>query len=182
MNNIFSIWSRRKQGDSGFETLVAPHIENLYRLAYRFYGTRNDAEDLVQELLTRLYPKHREIAAIEHLGAWLNKSLYHLFIDLNRRSKHAPALLDDIGIAVETAPSEQCSPDTSLARQLDYTRLQKALLKLNADQRSLIALHDMEGYNLPDLANLLEIPPGTLKSRLHRARATLRELLAEFDE
>jgi len=65
---------------------------------------------------------------------------------------------------------------------LNYTRLQKALLKLNAEQRSLIALHDMEGYNLPELATLLEIPAGTLKSRLHRARATLRVLLAEIDE
>lgn len=180
MKNIFSIWQGAKQGCSGFEELVAPHIEQLYRLGYRFSGTRHDAEDLVQELLTRLYPRLEELLAIEQLGPWLSKSLYHLFIDQNRRSTRSPVvLMDDMGMDVEAAICVNGGPDISLARQQTYARLEKALFSLNFEQRSLVAMHDMEGYTLPELSEMLSTPLGTLKSRLHRARAALREYLSE---
>ena len=58
-------------------------------------------------------------------------------------------------------------------------QVERAVYRLNPDQRSLVALHDMEGYSLPELANMLDTPVGTLKSRLHRARARLRELIGD---
>lgn len=183
MKNIFSIWQGRKQGSSSFEELVAPHIDRLYRLGYRFSGTRHDAEDLVQELLTRLYPKGKELTAIEALGPWLSKSLYHLFIDQNRRGNRSPvALMDDMGLDIEAAICINGGPDISLARQQTYARLEKALFTLNFEQRSLVAMHDMEGFTLPELAGLLDTPLGTLKSRLHRARASLREKLSDLKD
>lgn len=183
MKNIFSIWRGAKQGGSSFEELVAPHIERLYRLGYRFSGTRHDAEDLVQELLTRLYPKGKELAGIEALGPWLSKSLYHLFIDQNRRGNRSPvALMHDMGMDIETAICINGGPDISLARQQTYACLEKALFTLNFDQRSLVAMHDMEGYTLPELSGMLDTPLGTLKSRLHRARSSLREQLSDLKE
>lgn len=176
MKNIFSIWRGAKQNGSSFEELVAPHIDRLYRLGYRFSGTRHDAEDLLQELLTRLYPKGKELSGIEELGPWLSKSLYHLFIDQNRRStRSSVALMEDMGMDIETAICVNGGPDISLARQQTYARLEKALFTLNFEQRSLVAMHDMEGYTLPELSGMLDTPLGTLKSRLHRARASLRE-------
>lgn len=181
MKNIFSIWQGAKHGSSSFEELVAPHIEPLYRLGYRFSGTRHDAEDLVQELLTRLYPKVKELSAIEKLGPWLSKSLYHLFIDQNRSKTRSPvALMDDMGLDIEAAICVNGGPDISLARQQAYGQLEKALFTLNFDQRSLVAMHDMEGYTLPELSGMLDTPLGTLKSRLHRARASLREQLSDI--
>lgn len=181
MKNIFSIWRGAKQDGSSFEELVAPHIERLYRLGYRFTGTRHDAEDLVQELLTRLYPKGKELSAIEQLGPWLSKSLYHLFVDQNRRTTRSPvALMDDMGLDIETVICVNGGPDISHARQQTYARLEKALFSLNFEQRSLVAMHDMEGYTLPELAGMLDTPLGTLKSRLHRAHASLREQLSDI--
>ncbi len=180
MAKIFSFWRRSKLNPSGFETLVAPHIEPLYRLAYRFCGTQHDAEDLVQELLTRLYPKHQELAGIEQPGPWLKKSLYHLFIDDNRRDIRSPvSLMEDIGLDLDSTASDHRDPQHNLERDMSYQHLEKALLTLSLEQRSLIAMHDMEGYSLPELAAMLETPLGTLKSRLHRARARLRAQLSQ---
>lgn len=184
MKNIFSIWQNKRQGNqtqpSGFEERVAPHIEQLYRLAYRFSGNRYDAEDLVQELLIRMYPRSDELAGIEALGPWLSKSLYHLFIDLHRRKIASPVVLvEDMGMEMATVACGNAAPDEMLARAQTSARLGQALSLLNMDQRTLIAMHDMEGYSLPELSSMLETPLGTLKSRLHRARASLREYLTE---
>ena len=178
MKTIFSIWQR--QDGVSFEALVAPHIERLYRLAYRFSGSQHDAEDLVQELLVKLYPRGKELAGIEKLGPWLAKSLYHLFIDQARRATNSPVVLsEEYGVEMEAVACVNAEPDMHMLQQQHTAKLEKALLTLNVDQRSLIAMHDMEGYTLPELSTLLETPLGTLKSRLHRARAALRDQLTD---
>lgn len=180
MKNIFSIWQARKNPNSGFEELVAPHIDRLYRLGYRFSGTRHDAEDLIQELLVKLYPRSKELSNIEKLGPWLSKSLYHLFIDQTRRMTNSPvALAEGIGIELEAVACVNAGPDEYLVREQRFAKLEQALFTLNFEQRTLVAMHDMEGYTLPELSSMLDTPLGTLKSRLHRARASLREQLSE---
>ena len=180
MKNIFSIWQGHKNADTGFEELVAPHIDRLYRLGYRFSGTRHDAEDLVQELLVKLYPRSKELGNIEKLGPWLSKSLYHLFIDQARRVTCSPVVLsEECGVELEAVACVNAGPDDHMVRQQRILELERALFTLNFDQRTLIAMHDMEGYTLPELTSMLDTPLGTLKSRLHRARASLREQLIE---
>ena len=180
MKNIFSIWQGRKGSGAGFEELVAPHIDRLYRLGYRFSGTRHDAEDLVQELLVKLYPRGKDLASIEKLGPWLSKSLYHLFIDQTRRSTNSPVVLsEEYGVELEAVACVNAGPDVYLARQQQFAKIEKALFSLNFEQRTLVAMHDVEGYTLPELTTMLDTPLGTLKSRLHRARASLREQLSE---
>lgn len=162
---------RRPQED--FDTLVTPHVEQLYRVAYRFTGTRHDAEDLVQELLVRLYPKRNDLRDMEKLGAFLTRSLYNLFIDQVRRNAREPDGVE----AAEPAADPRHGPEMLAEGALLQRRLVTALGALNPDQRALISLHDIEGYSLPELELLLETPVGTLKSRLHRARARMREIL-----
>jgi len=183
MRNIFSIWQARNTEDTGFEELLAPHIDRLYRLAYRFSGNRHDAEDLVQELLVKLYSRSTELNRIEKLGPWLSKSLYHLFIDQSRRITNSPvALAEAVGLELEEVACVNAGPDENMMRQQQFATLEKALFTINLDQRTLIAMHDMEGYTLPELSSMLDTPLGTLKSRLHRARASLREQLTEKQE
>lgn len=173
MTRIFSLFRYRK-GDDAFETLVAPHVERLYRLAYRFTGDRNDAEDLVQELLTHLYPRRAALAQVRDLGPWLARALYHRFVDTWRHRAADPlrGAADEEVLAALADPRADVQRDTLL-----QARLNAALAHLNADQRAVIALHDIEGYTLDELETLLETPLGTLKSRLHRARRELRTLL-----
>jgi len=180
MKNISSIWSRKSSEGDSFEAIVAPHMDRLYRLAYRFSGRRENAEDLVQELLVRMYPRLKELRRVEKPGPWLAKSLYHLFIDETRRENRAPiSLLEDTAIEVENVACVNAGPESSLHKERWLGQVEQAVYRLNPDQRSLIALHDMEGYTLPELSDMLGTPVGTLKSRLHRARSMLREILGK---
>jgi RNA polymerase sigma-70 factor (ECF subfamily) len=166
----------RRRGADDFAQRVGPHLDSLYRLAYRFTGNRHDAEDLVQELLLRLYDQRRRLQDVEELRPWLARSLYHLYIDVLRRHQRTPfAHLDQ-----DDEEHITRLHDTSLQDydDLDYM-LQSALDHLNEKQRSLILFHDVEGYTLVELGQILNQPVGTLKSRLHRARARLRDYLRE---
>lgn len=172
MAQIFSLFQRTK-GNGAFETLLAPHVERLYRLAYRFTGNRSDAEDLVQELLVHLYPRRVELTQVRDLKPWLARILYHRFVDSWRQRTHDPLQgAADEEVLAALADCGDAGSDTLL-----QARLSAALAQLNPDQRALVALHDIEGYTLNELETLLETPLGTLKSRLHRARRELRALL-----
>ncbi|MCB2183744.1 MAG: RNA polymerase sigma factor [Desulfobulbaceae bacterium] len=168
-----------------FEMLVTPHIENMYRLAYRFTGNTADAEDLVQDVLVKVYPRRQEVARIEKLRPWLVKILYRVFVDQHRRAVRSPLRLlkftssndDDFDETLKNIPTEDPGPAEIIDRKLNYSRILQALDLLNDDQRHLCILHDVEGYTLSELVDILNVPLGTLKSRLHRARAALRQQL-----
>ncbi len=166
---------RRRDADD-FEQRVGPHVDGLYRLAYRLTGNRHDAEDLVQELLVRLMDRRRQLREVEDLRPWLARSLYNLYIDTLRSHKRTPfAQLDGEGEEhLAQLPDQHATEPDDLDRPL-----QAALDRLNEQQRSLILFHDVEGYTLMELSQILAQPIGTLKSRLHRARARLRDYLRE---
>lgn len=173
MSKLISLFQRR--GADDFEQLMAPHIERLYRLAYRFCGEVQGAEDLLQELLLKLYPRQRELRRIEQLSPWLARSLYNHFVDTRRREQRTPfhgAVDDEVlaGFPATGFSPEQESEQDDLQRQL-----LQAMEKLSPEQRALVSMHDIEGYTLQELENILDTPIGTLKSRLHRSRKQLRE-------
>ncbi len=175
-----------RPGPSKFEGLVRPHLHSLYSAAYRFLGNTADAEDLVQDVMVKLYPKRNELTKVEKLRPWLMTVLYRTFIDRKRKSNRSPLVLmsgikrDDNSYTdfFEIVASKTSGPSESLEQVFTRNRLQKALGKLNEDQRNVCILHDMEGYTLTELSEILSAPVGTLKSRLHRARARLRNILA----
>lgn len=169
----------KKRQTDPFESLLLPHMESLYRLAYRLSGQQSAAEDLVQDLLIKLYPRVDELQQLEKLRPWLARSLYNLFIDSVRSSKRNPVQggEEELQSALDLAHDPQHRPDRIIEQQQFQVRIQVALKMLNEDQRNLINFHDVEGYTLPELETILDTPLGTLKSRLHRARAKLKDLL-----
>lgn len=171
-----------RKSTSRFEELVRPHIDYLYRLAFRFCGNQEDAEDLVQNLLIKLYPRRAELEEIEKLRPWMVTTLYRMFVDETRKKARTPLeLIDDESAFYETRMSEDDQPDQTLAEDQRIDRMQAAFNRLSEDHRVLMTLHDIEGYRLVELESMLGIPVGTLKSRIHRARARMRDLLdAEF--
>lgn len=176
MKNILPFSGKAKK--QAFDTLLLSHMDQLYRLAYRFCGNRDDAEDLVQDVLIKLYPRGEELLKIEQLGPWLARTLYNHFVDNVRRYQRNPVQLVDSNDAssLDRGGLED-SPDHVFAREQQLERLQILVNQLNPEQRSLLALHDMEGYTLPELVKMLDTPLGTLKSRLFRARNRLKELV-----
>jgi RNA polymerase sigma factor (sigma-70 family) len=179
MSNILP-FAPRREPEADFDTLVRPHVKYLYRLAFRFCGNKDDAEDLVQDLLLKLYPRRVELAEVEKLRPWLTTSLYRMFIDGTRRRARSPIdLVDDENGFYEMVEGDEDRPDDSLVREQQLNHLQKAFERLSEDHRILITLHDIEGYRLTELQEMLDVPVGTLKSRIHRARARMRELLSD---
>lgn len=194
MANITHFWLRLRQGRDkkadAFETVLRPHIRSLYRLAVHYCGNQQEAEELLQEFLFRLYARQREVLTIEKLRPWLARVLYNLFVDRFRREQLRPASFSEIGWEDEAAnesgfiPSLQAEdqPEQEFEQGLTRQRLMSCLQQLPPPQRLLLIMHDVEEYTLQELETILETPLGTLKSRLHRARERLRGMLLDEDK
>ena len=162
-----------------FEALVRPHLEWLYRLAYRYTAQAQDAEDLVQELLVRLYRNPEQLAELNAPRPWLTRSLYNLFIDQWRHRRRTPFghLHQEPWEALFLDQAGGATPESELQSAGLRRLVLEALYRLDAEHRALLVLHDVEGHTLPELADTLGLPLGTLKSRLFRARRKLRRQL-----
>jgi len=164
----------------GFEQLLRPHMPRMYRLACRLTANKSDAEDLFQDVLTKVYVRLDDLALRDDPATWLNRVLYNHFIDNLRRYKRRRLLM----VEESQLPGESMAslaghqqPDSDAERFETLQKLGAALASLSDDHRRVILLHDSEGYKLEEIHELTGDPVGTLKSRLHRARARLRELL-----
>jgi RNA polymerase sigma factor (sigma-70 family) len=164
-----------------FEALILSQYQALFRAAYRMTRSVPDAEDLVQEVCVRAYPRLSELETLDQPRYWLLRVLYRLVVDRSRRydRRNVDALEDldvDALVSGEPDPAEQ-----SDALQ-DRERLERAWQRLSDEERVVLALHDIEGYSLAELNELLGLKQGTLKSRLHRARVRLGKLLRREDK
>jgi len=163
-----------------FEHLVRPHFDRLFRLAWRLAGSKADAEDLFQELLIKAFSKLDELVNIDQPGPWLCRVMYNLYVDDRRRFARQrihtveEGHLPGDGLAGLPGPDD---PVYNNQRIEQLQRLDKALAQLSDEHRLVVLLHDTEGYKLTEIQDLTGVPVGTVKSRLHRARAHLRDIL-----
>ncbi|MEJ2087480.1 MAG: RNA polymerase sigma factor [Gammaproteobacteria bacterium] len=169
------------QERDSFSKQIEPHFDRLFRLAYRLTGSRSDAEDLLQDVMIQLYEQRDALAAVTDLSPWLSRVLYTRFVDNHRARQRRPLTLvgddeDALGVTDTTDPAAMASAGENAAR------LERALARLSDDHRVLVLMHDAEGYTLAEIADITDTPVGTLKSRLSRARARIRELLWDVSE
>lgn len=161
---------------SAFDLLAARHQEMLYRVAYRMLGDHEEAQDAVQEMLVRLTRSLGQYKAEAKFSTWLYRLAVNTCIDIQRRrsklqSAPMPADLE--------APQSQADPDLHCERAFREHLLNQALKQVPEEQRLLLMLRDREGLTNQEVAEILGIGVGTLKARLHRARAALRRVLEE---
>jgi RNA polymerase sigma factor (sigma-70 family) len=172
-----------------FDQLMRGHIRPLYRYAYRWTGDVDLAEDLVQETLTRLFTELPRLREVDVLRPWAARVMYRIFVDWLRRAHRSPVLfvgrsgttgsvLDDDDEDIEAA-DEAWDPAELTERAFERERIAAAWPRLHLQHRVVLSLHEIEGYSLEEVAAIIEAPLGTAKSRLHRARRHLRELLSE---
>lgn len=159
------------------------HIPALYRSAFRWTGSVDRAEDLVQDLLIRLYPRLDELRGLDQVKPWVMRVMYRIFIDQLRRERSSPVQFGlemeqgDDGDGDTGLPAEGMEPDALVDQELTQERIMEAWSKLSEEHRIVLALHDIEEYSLVEIAQMTDSPVGTLKSRVHRARARLKEIL-----
>lgn len=153
---------------------MAPYMDLLFKQAYQYTGSVQDAEDLLQELLVELYQKQDKMRSVSSLKAWLIRCLYNRFVDSYRKQKSTPYLSD---IDDEQTANKVTNNDSPEANYW-HRQVLEGLELLSEAQRMVICLHDIEGHTLTELSEIMDMPVGTLKSHLHRGR---RALLEKFD-
>lgn len=180
--SLINLWHFHRSEKQRFETLVRPHLHRLYRLAYRLTSNREDAEDLLQDMLIKIYPPSRKLLLMNNPASWLSKVLLNQYIDIYRHQQRSPLVsIEDESRFYQLIENAEPQPHEVAERENSVQQLQSALQALNSDQRIAIMLHDIEGYTLEEIQQLQDVPLGTLKSRLSRARSQLQKNLKKME-
>jgi RNA polymerase sigma-70 factor (ECF subfamily) len=173
------------RGDrAAFEVLVRRYQDRLYHTAYRLLGNTDDAQDVVQDAFLNAYQSLHQFKGDARFFTWLYRIAVNSAISLRRRAGRVAGrravLSADLprGTTVEpTDESDGSRPDSALERAEDEQRLRAALDGLTPDHRAVLVLKEIEGRKYETIADVLGVPVGTVRSRLHRARLELRDLL-----
>ena len=158
--------------EPAFAMLVRSHMRRAYAVARAICATHEDAEDAVQDGFLHAYRALERFRPEQAFAAWLNRIVANAALDIGRRRKvrDADALPETLSV-----PAFDPSERSELRR-----RLGTALGVLPDRQRSVLVLHDVEGYTHGEIGSMLGIPEGTARSDLHHARASLRERLRDL--
>jgi len=177
----------QKKNNLEFNKLIQPHMVHINQLAYRLTGNKDDAQDLVQDFLIKVFPRFDTLDQERGIKSWLSRVLYNTYIDQWRKQKNNPIqVVSDINkydMDDETFFNEHICQRFCPAEMLNLSQQQQILIRLlfrlKNEHRIVITMHDIEGYTLPELSEILGVTLGTLKSRLHRARAKLKILIEQ---
>jgi RNA polymerase sigma factor (sigma-70 family) len=163
------------EGVPTWDEIVERHSDRVYRLAYRLTGNRPDAEDLTQEAFVRAF---RSLDSFEpgSVGGWLHRITTNLFLDQARRKQRLrfDALSEERAARLTTG----AEPSESYSDQRFDDDVERALQALPPDFRAAVVLCDVEGLSYEEIATIMGAKLGTVRSRIHRGRAMLREALA----
>ncbi len=174
----------QQREESAFRELLATHGDRIFSLCYRFLGQREEAEDLAQEVFISVFKSIDSFRGDSSLATWLYRiTTNHCKNRLRFLARHAELrnvpLSENAERAAEpgTAAPPPVSPDQSLSAKESEDQLGRAIATLDEEHRILVILRDIEDLSYEQIAEITGVPEGTIKSRLHRARATLRERL-----
>jgi len=168
-----------------FEEEALALADQVYRVARRLVGSREEAEDLVQETYARAFRSWRSYTPGTNLRAWLLRILTNLNIDRGRRVQRSPDLqpLEEgdyyLANKVAEAQGEQALEEERSVERLSQDSIVNALSELPHDFRDVVVLVDIGEFSYADAAQILDVPIGTVMSRLHRGRRRLKAALAE---
>lgn len=171
--------------DSAWEDLVRLHSRRVYGICYRFTGKDSEAQDLTQDVFLRVFRALGSFRSTEgSFTTWLARLTRNLLIDHYRRTRNE-RVTDSIEEQLprfEESHSFHGRADSALAGREAGELLQAALLKLSPELRETIILRDLQEMEYREIAEVLAIPEGTVKSRLNRGRAELARLLRKYKE
>lgn len=175
----------QKQED--FEDEIIPHLDAMYNFALRLTSDPSDAEDLVQDTIVKAYRFFSSYEKGTNAKAWLFRILKNSYINNYRKKSKQPNQVDydEVSTFYETIRAERT--DTSdledkMFRDLIDDDISQALEELPEDFRTVVLLCDVEGFTYEEIANMLDVPIGTIRSRLHRGRNLLKAQLQEYAE
>jgi RNA polymerase sigma-70 factor (ECF subfamily) len=166
--------------DAAWEALVRQHTRRVYGLCYRFTGKDSEAQDLTQDVFLRVFRALGGFRSTEgSFATWLTRLTRNLLIDHYRRTRNERVTdsIEEQLPRVEEGFVSVSRPDAALAGREASELLQGALARLSPELRETIILRDLQEMEYREIAEVLSIPEGTVKSRLNRGRAELARLL-----
>jgi RNA polymerase sigma-70 factor (ECF subfamily) len=169
------------QGNTAaFGVLVRCYQERLYNSVYRLVENAEDAQDVVQEAFLNAYQSLDGFKGDSLFFTWLYRIAVNTAISFKRKQRATVRI--DTGrngehLVEPLDPSEESRPEHALEQAEEGRRIREALARLSPEHRAVLVMKDMEGQKYETMAEILQVPIGTIRSRLHRARLELRELL-----
>lgn len=175
------IQAARSGDQEAFDRLVETHQGKVYALAYRMTGNREDAADLTQEAFLNAWRGLASFQSQSAFATWLYRLTSNACIDFLRREKRRSALSitveDDAQERQAEIPDLRHSPEQELERQESRQAVRQGLAALSSEHREVLVLRELEGLSYQEIAQQLGLEEGTVKSRIARARMSLREFL-----
>ena len=173
------------QGEAtAFGELVRRYQDRLFNTVYRVVGNAEDAQDVVQEAFLSAYQSLNGFKGDSLFFTWLYRIAVNTAISYKRKQRNALSLDSGMNGQSGIEPSDQSAmsrPGRALEQAEQERRIQGALNRLSAEHRAVLIMKDMEGQKYEAMAEILNVPIGTIRSRLHRARLELRDLLEKDD-
>lgn len=169
--------------DAAWEELVRTHTRRVYGICYRFTGRDSEAQDLTQDVFLRVFRALASFRSTEgSFATWLTRLTRNLLIDHYRRTRQERVTdsIEEQLPRVEEGFVSVSRPDAALAGREASELLQSALAKLSPELRETIILRDLQEMEYREIADVLAIPEGTVKSRLNRGRAELARILKKY--
>jgi len=170
---------RAKQGDAeAFEILYNLHKRRVYSLCLRMTANTAEAEDLTQEAFLQLFRKLGTFRGESAFSTWLHRMAVNVVLMRLRKKGLAVVPLEETIETEEESPKKELgAPDSVLAGSVDRLQLERAIENLPPGYRTVFVLHDVEGYEHNEIAEIVGCSIGNSKSQLHKARMKLRDLL-----
>ena len=175
---------RASGGDpAAFNQLMAMHEKRMYAVALRMFANREDAQDCLQEAMLRIYRAIGGFKGQSSFSTWVYRITMNTCLDELRRKKNRPSTSLDNLLDQGWSPSDGDNAPERRAIQSETSKtLAGAIRELPEDMRSAIVLRDLQGYSYDEIAQMLDVNVGTIKSRISRGREKLREKLSKKAE
>ena len=171
----------RVSGRAQFEREALVHLDAMYSFALRLARSRDDAEDLVSDTILRAFERWEQYHLGTNIRAWLFTILYHVFVSRKRRidAREVQQPDDTEGWALFEAVGE-ADPEGQFYDSFLDDEVTRAIRSLPEEYRAAVVLSDLQGLRYAEIAEMLAVPEGTVKSRLFRGRRLLQRKLADF--
>jgi RNA polymerase sigma-70 factor, ECF subfamily len=164
---------------SKFEILVANYQQRIYATLLGMLGNAQDAEDVTQETFLKAYRMLSHFERRSSFYTWLHRIAFNRAIDVQRRNKRTTkrCVGDEMLNSAPNSLDASDSPDAIAESNESIQLVQLAMSRLDQERRNIIVLRDIQGLDYAEIASMLELPIGTVRSRLHRARLELRDIM-----
>lgn len=180
---------RVQRGDRGaFDTLIRKHEKRAYQYAFRLTTNPEEASDIVADAFVRVYGALPNFKGQAAFTTWLYRIMTNCFLDARKKAKNRPAvslesaLVTDDGDLERQVEDDGPTPDEIAERNERERRVESAVDTLPEYQKAMLIMYHAENLSYEEIAEALDLPIGTVKSRLNRARLSLREVLVRDEE